>query len=70
MSRTTKFDPVAWSESQQITDEMKAAYLAMIADLQTIQTTANPTSAQVIWAIKKEAEIVEKLAKFIAQNLA
>ncbi len=45
------------------------AYTQAIADLETIQNTVNPTNAQVIWAIKQEASIVEGLLKFIKNDL-
>ena len=48
---------------------VKDAYLQAITDLETIQTTANPTNAQVIWAVKKEAEIMEKLLKFVKSQI-
>ncbi len=41
------------------------AYNAAITDLETIQNTATPTNAQVIWAIKREAQILEYLLKLI-----
>lgn len=45
------------------------AYVQAIADLQTIQNTANPTNAQVIWGVKKIAEIHEKMLKFIKSQI-
>lgn len=44
---------------------IKDVYLQAISDLQAIQNVASPTNAQVVWAIKREAEIMETLLKFI-----
>ena len=48
---------------------IKDAYTQAITDLQTIQAGENPTPAQIIWSIKKEAEILEKLLKFIKSQI-
>ena len=40
-------------------------YIQDIADLETIQNRANMTNEQVIWAVKKNAEILERTLKHI-----
>ena len=47
---------------------LKEAYINAISQLQTIQNTSAPTSAQVITAVKQMAAIQEKLLKFIYKN--
>lgn len=42
---------------------LREAYLQALEDLQIIQDAVDPTSAQMEWAIKKEAEILEKLLR-------
>lgn len=44
-------------------------YNQAITDLELIQSIANPTTAQLIWAIKREALIIERLLKFIKLNI-
>jgi len=48
---------------------IRDAYVDAITVLEQIQNTASPTNAQVIAAIKKEAEILEKLLKFIKRQM-
>ena len=50
-------------------EALKTAYESAITSLTQIQTTTNPTNAQVVAAIKKEAEILEKLLRFIKNLL-
>ncbi len=47
---------------------LKTAYNQAITDLQTIQNASSPTNAQIIWAVKKLAEIQEKLLRFEARR--
>jgi len=47
---------------------LKEAYTDAISQLQTIQNTGAPTSAQVVTAVKQMAAIQEKLLKFIYRN--
>jgi hypothetical protein len=44
---------------------LRDGYIQAITDLTTIKNYTNPTNAQVIAAVKKEAEILEKLLKVI-----
>jgi len=49
---------------------LKNAYQDAITLLEQIQNATNPTNAQVVQAVKKEAEIIEKLLKVIKQIIA
>ena len=51
-----------------ITD-IKEAYLTALTTLDTIINFDNPTNAQVISAVKSEAQILKKLLKFIRLNV-
>ena len=56
-------------ERQLSITEIREQYLTALANLDTIIDTENPTSAQVIAAVKTEASIIKKLLKFIRLNL-
>ena len=55
-------------KSLSITD-IKEAYLTALTTLDTIINFDNPTNAQVISAVKSEAQILKKLLKFIRLNV-
>lgn len=44
---------------------LREAYLQALTDLQTIQDAVDPTAAEIVWGMKKEAEILEKLLKVV-----
>jgi len=48
---------------------IKTAYLEYITTLASIQNVVNPTNAQVVAAIKAEANILEKLLKFMKSQI-
>ncbi len=50
-------------------EAIKTAYITAITTLQNIQTTINPTNAQVVAAVKAEAAILEKLLKFLKSQI-
>lgn len=49
---------------------LQSAYQTMIARLEQIQTTTNPTNAQVIQAVKDEALYIERLIKVLRYILS
>lgn len=61
------YNPVAVQTDAE-RQAIKTAYNQAITDLQTIQNAASPTNAQVVWAVKKLAEIQEKLLRFEARR--
>ncbi|MBI5469017.1 MAG: hypothetical protein HY891_07765 [Deltaproteobacteria bacterium] len=48
---------------------VNAAYAQAITDLQAIQAATDPTNAQVVAAVKKLADIQEKLLEFLARQI-
>jgi len=50
--------------------EIREAYVQTIEDLEQIQTTDLNTVAKVQAAVKKQAEIIERLVKFIKNTMA
>jgi len=50
-------------------DYINNEYEQALVDLQIIQNLTNPTNAQILLAIKKEALILEKLMRFIKFNM-
>lgn len=48
---------------------IKDAYLNAITILKNIQSVTSPTNAQVIAAVKAEADILEKLLKFLKSQI-
>lgn len=52
-------------DTQTNKDVIKAAYLTAITTLENIQNVTNPTNAQVVASVKAEADILEKLLKFL-----
>jgi len=50
-------------------DYIRNEYTQALTDLQIIQNLTNPTNAQILSAIKKEALILEKLMRFIKFNM-
>lgn len=56
-----KITPIIDLDKKDLVD----TYNQAIIDLDTIINRTNPTNAQVIWAVREEAKIIKKLAKFI-----
>jgi len=60
---------IDWDEINDRTEAIKArhkaAYIQAMTDLATIKNRANPTNAQVVWAVKREAETLEQLLKVV-----
>lgn len=50
-------------------EQLREAYVNMIARLEQIQAATNPTNAQVIQAIKDEALYIERIMKFLKKLL-
>lgn len=48
---------------------VKTAYTQAITDLQAIQAATSPTNAEVVAAVKRLADIQEKLLKFMARQI-
>jgi len=44
---------------------LKGAISSAKADLNTIQTTTNPTNTQIIWAVKREAQILAGIINYL-----
>lgn len=50
-------------------DVMQAEYIQAINDLNTITNTTNPTNAQIVWAIKRLAEIEKQELKYHKKDI-
>lgn len=49
--------------------DIKTAYVQAVADLNTIISTSNPTNAQIVWAVKRLAEIQKSLLRFLKTDV-